>query len=71
MSQRVANSITNNIEKIQERILKIENEEDAKIIEIRHKYAEKIAPLKDRIEKYEAMLEVLNPTTSTDKEKVA
>lgn len=60
MSQRITNSIIKNIERLVAQILKIENDGQEKLAEMQRKYAAKINPLKDKIEKFEAMLELLN-----------
>lgn len=71
MSKRVINSIIKNIERMVAQILKYENDAAGKQAEIQIKCDAKVNPLKDKIEKFEAMLELLNPTTPSDKENAA
>ena len=69
MSKRVTKSIINNIEKLTAKILKYQNDIAEKQAEIQAKYDAKINPLREKIEKFEAMLGLLNSEGSVDKEK--
>ena len=60
MSKRVTKSIINNIEKLTAKILKYQNDIAEKQAEIQAKYDAKINPLREKIEKFEAMLGLLN-----------
>lgn len=66
MSKRVINSIVNNIARLREQIAKLEVKYVAAQAKVHRNHNEKVMPLLQKIEKFEAMLEMLHAYAAKD-----